>query len=379
MIRILFKVSLLALLFFVFSAAPVFADYKANVKKGNELVKAGKYAESLNYYRAAQKEKPNKKLAAHIKKVEARAKSVAKKKKKKKRKKASAGSLARLPNESTPSFNTSGLHGIFYLNNATVAELGAFSFAPYITCDFDSEKSKSNMGKDMSIESSYKYRVTRFLLNGNYGVADNIEAGLSVPIISVSTSIKVKTAMAGMPTIESSSGGSATGIGDIRASGKYLFLEQGHKKPAVAGILRIDLPTGDTKKGLGQGLDIFLSGATDYTTGRITYTGELGFVIAGDYEVEITMDTPLGPITMTVDLPRGNYIFLGAGVSWSASDKMDVLGSLYVNGYEDSGSMLNAGVAYHLNEKMDLKGGLMVGLEDATPGFGLTLGLGVGF
>ncbi len=62
-----YLVQAIALIIFV---SPAFAEYKTNIRKGNELYRSGDYRQALIYYRQAQEEKPSEKLAAVISKLE---------------------------------------------------------------------------------------------------------------------------------------------------------------------------------------------------------------------------------------------------------------------------------------------------------------------
>lgn len=102
---------------------------------------------------------------------------------------------------------------------------------------------------------------------GTYGVTDDLDVGLAIPIVSVSldataTAEIVRTATGAIPPLHSFDGhgggtntirsrASATGLGDVVLRGKYAF----YRAPmaAVAAGLDIRLPTGDRNDLLGTG------------------------------------------------------------------------------------------------------------------------------
>ncbi len=261
-----------------------------------------------------------------------------------------AGLLCLLSCPLEAEYTTGGLNGLFLLNNTRVSDAGIVCLAP-----------------QMAYEDYDGGTALRFLINGNYGIGDNAELGLCLPIV------------------RASNGGSDTGIGDISVAGKYRFLRQKEGKPAIAAVARLDLPTADDAKGLGDALDFLASAVGDYTVGDVDLSGEIGVAMCGDIEVE-QLDIP-GPGKIKNDkikyeINRGNYLFLGGGASYPINEKLDVLGELFLNGLNGragGGHVLNAGVSYSLGERTMLKGGLLIGLEDQAPDFGLIVGFGHAF
>ncbi len=238
-------------------------------------------------------------------------------------------------------YTIGGLNGLFYLNNARISDVGTFTLAPQIVYeDYDAGS------------------VFRFLINGNYGIYDNSEIGVSLPII------------------RASNGSSETGIGDISVAGKYLFAAQQEKKPAIGAVVRLDLPTGDKEKGLGGATDFLASAVADYTLGNVDLSAELGVAMCGDIDVSQPESSKAKKLNITHK--RKNYLLLGAGASYSYSERLDLLGALFFNGYNGyagGGHVLNAGVSYAWRKAIRLKGGLLIGLEDPSPDFGLLIGL----
>ena len=380
---------LLAFLMCVFlgSMTSLIADYKSNVTKGNELTKKGKYKAALVYYKKAYKEKPNKKLAAHIKKLEARVKKRPKKKKSKPR--AAAKRAARTKGRIS-SYNSSGLHGLIFMEDTTISPRGKFHFAPCLVYEYAMSEEEVNEPLNVAMGVTIASKTTtemsagflRVNLNGNYGIKEDSEIAFSIPINNVSMSSDVTSSTTitydpswGLPseelsTVVSRSAGE-TGLGDIRLSGKMRFVEQVAGKPSFAGVVHLDLPTGDASKGLGQGVDIFVGGVAGFDKEKMDFYVEIGLVIAGDYEIENEDGKKIA------EWERGNYTFLGLGVVWPAKPRWDLFGELYINGYEaagekkrDRGSLLNLGSAFQMSDNLNFKIGGLLGLDEQTPDIG---------
>jgi hypothetical protein len=238
-------------------------------------------------------------------------------------------------------YSTNGLHGLFFLNNANLGEVGRFAVTPQFL-----------------FEDYVGANALRFLVNGNYGIADNAELGVSLPVVRIS------------------GGGSRSGLGDISAAGKLRFREETSDRPAIAAIFRLDLPTGDTDKGFGDALDILASCAAEYSLTDIELSCELGVAICGDIETEYVVPGK-NPKKGIIRNKRKNYLFLGAGVNYPVNEKLDLLGELFLNGYNGRNGgahVLNAGLRYAWRPSAHIKFGLLVGIEDGAPDLGMFSG-----
>jgi len=133
----------------------------------------------------------------------------------------------------------------------------------------------------------------------NYGISDNFDLAVTVPVINVSMDARVDAevlrlasgAGSGIHTFPNgttsqsfAASGSSTGIGDVLVRSKYRFL------PAPGGGLALGvdlrLPTGDDENLLGTGAAAVtgtLIGST--TRGRIAPHFNVSFTVAGDGDV----------------------------------------------------------------------------------------------
>jgi hypothetical protein len=83
----------------------------------------------------------------------------------------------------------------------------------------------------------------------DYGLLENLEVGVEVPLLSLFTA--------------GTSPRSATGVGDTNLSAKYNFLKEreGARLPALTIAVNLELPTGSVSRQLGSGLaDFYVNG-----------------------------------------------------------------------------------------------------------------------
>ena len=122
-------------------------------------------------------------------------------------------------------------------------------------------------------------------LFATYGVMDNLDVGIAVPIVSVDLSASVVNRLFffdGDPFLDDlifQGGGSATGIGDITVRGKYKLLDLAGGGLAAAVDLR--LPTGDEEELLGvpgTQTEVFLIMST--AVGRIAPHFNVGYTFS---------------------------------------------------------------------------------------------------
>ena len=165
---------------------------------------------------------------------------------------------------------------------------------------------------------------------GDFGVTDNLDVGVAVPIVSVDLGASVTTTILRLATegitppfhswTESGSAerapisrrDSATGLGDILVRAKYNFLRRGPGGLAAAVDLR--LPTGEVEELLGAGATqakFFLIGST--AVGAVNPHFNFGYTVSGE-----------GPKNQT------DEVNFATGLDFSATDRLtlsaDVIG-----------------------------------------------------
>lgn len=133
----------------------------------------------------------------------------------------------------------------------------------------------------------------------NYGVTNNFDVAVAVPIVHVNMDAQVDAAVlrlatpgqpglhtfpGGESTASFSSSGSATGISDILVRGKYRFFSGGGG--GLAGGVDLRLPTGDADNLLGTGAaaaTFTLIGSS--TNGRFAPHFNVGYTASGESDV----------------------------------------------------------------------------------------------
>jgi hypothetical protein len=199
----------------------------------------------------------------------------------------------------------------------------------------------------------------------DYGVTDHLELGVNAPLITLSNSNVVSPR-------------SVTGIGDTQFGLKYNFLteHEGSKRPAMAAVLYVEAPTGDTQKQLGSGLtDYWLYGIlqkslTKKTKGRLNG----GILFSGNSSTGlIGIQTQRGHIytgdaSLVHDFTR--RLTLGA----------EVFGAVPSSFVLDRGQLTGQlGGDYALTKKLTLSFGLLGGHFAASPRVGVQLGFAYDF
>ena len=133
----------------------------------------------------------------------------------------------------------------------------------------------------------------------NYGVSDNVDVAVAIPIVSVNMDASVNAQILRLASGDSSpihtfpngatsdvfpASGSKTGLGDLLVRTKYRFHETQGGGMAVGVDLR--LPSGDAENLLGTGAaavtGTFIASAT---RGKIAPHLNLGFTVAGDGDI----------------------------------------------------------------------------------------------
>ncbi len=151
------------------------------------------------------------------------------------------------------------------------------------------------------VEASLKLKVssTTFTMFANYGVANNLDIAVAVPIVSVNMDATVDAKVLRFATGDASpihvfpngtdresfsDDGSATGIGDILVRTKYRFLST--PGGGLAAGLDVKLPTGDAENLLGAGaasVNVSLIGSS--SIGRVAPHFNTAFLASGNSDV----------------------------------------------------------------------------------------------
>ena len=138
---------------------------------------------------------------------------------------------------------------------------------------------------------------------GNYGVTNELDVAVAVPIVHVSMDAQVEATVlrlatpglavhafpGGATTAAFTDSGSATGVGDVLVRGKYRFFSGGGG--GLAGGVDLRLPTGDADNLLGTGataVTFSLIGST--TNGRIAPHFNVGYTASGESDVVTLAD-----------------------------------------------------------------------------------------
>jgi len=191
-----------------------------------------------------------------------------------------------------------------------------------------------------------------------YGITDALSVRLTIPYISESYKPELYDAS------------SATGIGDARLEGIYLFMKETESFPSIAGSLGIKLATGkykdlkDTELALGTGgTDIYASAIFGKKLGPVNGKALIGYMLTGrmvDYLGSgLTID-PADPIIFSVACiyPATADINIG-GELWGRSGGKDLWtngDSIMVEDSEGTVIWLSPFVNYQVSPALGLRG-----------------------
>jgi hypothetical protein len=170
-------------------------------------------------------------------------------------------------------------------------------------------------------------------LFANYGITDQVDIGVAVPIVRVRMETQLDSRIAvgsqnfgnvipGTPV-----SGEASGIGDIILRGKYNFLKR--TGGGLAALVDWRVPTGDEEDFLGVGgsqLKLQLAGST--AVGRIAPHVNVGFTISGESDVAADPST-------YILAPSDEFNFAG-GVDIAVHDRMTVVGDIVGRHFRDT-------------------------------------------
>ena len=209
-----------------------------------------------------------------------------------------------------------------------LAAPSAFAGPPFVTDDPDTP-AKNHF--EINLAGQY----TRFQggsignvpsLEVNYGVLDNLEATILVPM--------------GMSQV--SGVGTNVGFGDIELSFKYRFIEEDSWgwRPSVAIAPQINLPSGSEARGLGAGW----------------FTGFIPVWLSKDFS-QWTVFGGGGP-NVNTGPDQKNWWFAGLGLLRELSPAWTVGGEVYYNSPEQTGQKsavgFNIGLIYTINDNYQI-------------------------
>ncbi len=210
-----------------------------------------------------------------------------------------------------------------------------------------------------SASPSLRQNTTVFVLN--YGLLRDVEIGVDYPLIVISN-------VAGTKTIK--------GFGDLNFHVKYNFLKEreGKRRPALTVSFAMEVPTGDTAKGLGSGLlDYSVNGVLQKSlTTKTTLRANGGIVFAGN--------TSTGFAGIRT---RGRVFTAGVSLVRQFTPKLNL--GIELTGAASSNLNLSAGQLqtqfggnYQLTEKLSLDFGVLAGKFN-NPRAGAQIGMSLDF
>ena len=217
-----------------------------------------------------------------------------------------------------------------------------------------------------------------YALFGNYGVTDNWDVGVVIPIIRVEaranavaivtdiTGRDIHTFVGAVDDPLSDTGGSKTGIGDVIFRTKYNFLKEHGSLPDMAITAQVTVPTGDEKNLLGTGEtrfrglfvaskkfgEVTLHVNVGYQAG--TGTDELDnltYAVGFDWRVAV-------PVTVAADV-LGRY---NPDLDTISNHLVDVALAAKWNPFKDHEAPLNAYVILPVNKDHGLRAHVIWGL-----------------
>lgn len=212
-----------------------------------------------------------------------------------------------------------------------------------------------------SASPSLRQNTTVFVLN--YGLMRDVEIGVDYPLIIISNAAGTTPKR-------------IRGFGDLNFHVKYNFLKEreGKRRPALTVSFAMEVPTGDSTRGLGSGLlDYSLNGVLQKSlTTKTTLRFNGGIVFAGN------TSTGLSGIRI-----RGRVFTAGGSLVRQFTPKLNL--GVELTGAASSNLNLSAGQLqtqfggnYQLTEKMSLDFGVLAGKFN-NPRAGAQIGVSIDF
>lgn len=198
----------------------------------------------------------------------------------------------------------------------------------------------------------------------DYGLFENVEIGLAGPWLTI---INDPSAQFRRPS----------GIGDMNLSLKYNFWREreGKRRPAMAIVFNLELPTGDTTRQLGSGIaDFYVNSVVQKSlTAKTKLRLNGGLLFSGN---ETT-----GALGVKA---RGLVLTTGSSITRQFTSKLnlgvEINGALARNADLGKGHLqFMAGGNYNLTRKITFDFGILAGRYTASPRVGVQVGLSVDF
>lgn len=226
---------------------------------------------------------------------------------------------------------------------------------------FQLQISHEFVGLPRSASPSLRQNTTVFVLN--YGLMRDVEIGVDYPLIIISNAAGTTQKR-------------IRGFGDLNFHVKYNFLKEreGKRRPALTVSFAMEMPTGDSTRGLGSGLlDYSLNGVFQKSlTTKTTLRFNAGIVFAGN------TSTGLSGIRV-----RGRVFTAGGSLVRQFTPKLNL--GVELIGAASSNLNLSAGQLqtqfggnYQLTEKMSLDFGVLAGKFN-NPRAGAQIGVSIDF
>jgi len=164
-------------------------------------------------------------------------------------------------------------------------------------------------------------------LTAAYGISEKLQVGAALPII-FSLSGDGLDANTGRGAMD---GLSVTGLGDLRAEGKYQLWAQRNRAARLAAIAGVSLPTSfgsNDSQFIGDNLPTFHGGAAfTYSAGRLSLGLDAGVILR----------KPRTIYSSTI----GQQLTFGAGAAVAVTDKFSVIGEFFGRGGLESSFALD--------------------------------------
>jgi len=193
---------------------------------------------------------------------------------------------------------------------------------------------------------SLKVSTDLFAVFGNYGLTDRWDVGIAVPFVHVDMDARVlatirrlatsanpliHTFQAGTdtPTQTFSSGGSATGIGDIALRTKFRVTD--FPAGGLAAAVDVRLPTGDEENLLGGPTQVKFFLVESAGTNRVTQHVNIGYTVSSD------SNTPVAGGLGLANFPDElNY---AAGLEFVLQPRVTVIGDIVGRNLRNAGRL----------------------------------------
>jgi hypothetical protein len=223
----------------------------------------------------------------------------------------------------------------FTVDSADLAEkkqLALDAFFTFATKPFSVYTTDGNGNDPMIINpdtprSEVVKSVAAAQLTAAYGITDKLQVGAALPII-FSLSGDGLDANSGRGAMN---GLSVTGLGDIRAEGKYQVWAARNHAARFAAIAGVSLPTSfgsDDSQFIGDNLPTFHGGGTfTYTMGKLSLGANAGVILR----------KPRTIYSSTI----GQQLTFGVAAAVAATDKFSVIGELFGRGGLESSFALD--------------------------------------